>query len=326
MSVKVRRLEGVLTLDVNGVPNREGSGKLTVSRLKLIKSDHELSTKEGSNHIKAKVTPDGKSLTSSACINRAMISKYLPRINANDNEVDYSKYCSSIAHLLAGNVRTADGKSDEAFQRSKSLKLSDAVDKDAGHVFIDTKVNNISKRDESGDKSNSGFRTQENAGKREQVADVMLDIQNLSVFLFEEMGDASTKHCPVSGNNLEKTLEGLRNLFRESGVSDVSNIRDNYRVALDSSVNNISFKGVLFTDEQVLVLIKAAFHLLKTCNLFNSHGSFKTKSIVFYNEEGVEVDISKLKAGDIVLEHVVATTQNIIELPMKKEKGSKKAA
>lgn len=302
--MKVRRIEGNLILSVEGIPNREGSGKLTHQRIKTLNLDYTANTDSGANHLKAKITNDGRSFTSRDCLNQALFEKYTPRINANESEVDYTKYCASIVHLLRGGARVVKGAHD-AFQRSKCLKLSDAIDTEPGQVFIETKSNNVSKRFEGDEKTNNGFRTQENAPIRTQRASFMLDIQALSVFLIDDTGDASTRHCSVSKENVAQTLKNLEKLFKDNGVKDVSNIKLGQKVRLKTCVNNVSFKGILFTPEQVLVLIRASIGLLKNLGKVTSHGSFRTSEIEFFNENGEMINVLDLKPEDIELDHEV---------------------
>jgi hypothetical protein len=317
----IKFLEGKFQMEVTGVPNRDGSGKLSGQRLTLLKndgSDVDL-TKGGDNHVKAKIDSEGRSFTSAECVNQAMMSQFVPKANSNDSQVDYTKVCSSVYHLINGNVRTAGGSRTSAFQKSKSLKLGNAVDQVANLVFLESKVNNTT------DMNSNGIRTQESAPKRIQEADLVLDIQNMSIFLFDE-GDASVKHCPTDPESIEKVLENIRFLMTKSGISDVSNIRSDKRVQLKTCINNVSFRGFVFTPEQVVMLIKASAQLLSSTRKSTSHGNFKVINLTVADQDGKLVDVKTLKASDIELDHEMIDEVEQVKKVTVKKVTVKKAA
>jgi hypothetical protein len=242
------------------------------------------------------------------------MSPFIPKINTSE-VIDDAKLCASLFHLVAGNVRTAGGLKKDSYQRSKSLKLSNAVDEEAGKVFIEFKSNNTV------DIKDNGMRTQETAPKRIQVSDYMLDLQNLSIFIFEE-GDPSVKHCSTDPEKLEKTLEFMRKLMKDLGVEDVSNIRNDKRVKLKTAINEVSFKGFVFTKEQVLVLAQKAISLLRATRKVTTHGSFKVTELTMMDQEGNAVQLGQLTAEDIELDYEMIDQAASVQ----QSKKTKKAA
>lgn len=313
MSRKITRIHGVLKLEVEGVPNREGTGELTIKRKNLLGINYSDEGATGKNHVMAKISNDGKSFTSADCINNAIFKEYVPVINSIGDNIDYSLMCTSLFHLLSGNMKIdKDAPEEERFARHKSLKLSNAYDETSGNIFVEHKVNG------SNSMTQNGLRTQETAGRRIQVSEVLIDIQNLSKYLMGK-GQPTTRHCSVDKESTEKVVKLLREFFTSEGVKDVSNIALGKSVRSKKCVNGIEDTGFLFSKEQILILIKKADELLRSAFKFTTHGSFKAISVTYADQFGREINLEELTPDMIELSHEEVLKEAVYSEPKKKE-------
>jgi hypothetical protein len=297
----IKKISGTIEFEVEGVINYNQSSKLTdyeCTRRYDCKIDDIVGRGDdgillnGDNHQFAKVTSDGIDYTSSNALNSYIFKEFAYKQNAGEMESP-EKVMGSFYGLARG-AACLEGR----FTKSKALLVQNAYS-EGKHLTFETRTSSAPTKfaDKAGkpQKNKTKIFSRDTAGKRTQKANFDIALDVLSTFMLNPL-------CASTMNTRPKLEEETLNNLKENFLSvnkniDVSNIKTGDMIRSKKGV--FSVDGFVFTQEQLLILVKYSILLLKKVNYANSHGKIKFSKIDLWDQDGNKVDLKKLSSSDL---------------------------